>query len=387
MPPRIFISYRRSDSAGDAGRIYDRLAQEFGAQNIFRDVETMDFGVDLVQTLNETVAKCDVLIAVIGPKWLDERDHAGKRRLDDPKDFVRNEIAIALERGIRVIPIFIESTPVPTADQLPHDLAALSNRTGLHLHNDSFDGNIRALIEKLRTVHATQRPGPAPASLRDFSYPLAALGLAALFLICSETGILPPQDVLLEKLRALLVSGSAAWLFAISAIESTVAFNVYFPGALVILAAMAATANDPGLTLLAFACITSGQLVGYAADYCIGYFFERTLVAPNRSLHFESRYVKIDWPIPPWLLIFATFFHPHSAALTSYNLGTQAFSKWRFAVTAFSAVMFWGAVWTIVCITQLNFVIKQTPWGRVFVVYVLIWIGWIAFRYFRQRKQ
>ena len=92
---RIFISYRRADSAGYAGRIYDRLAAHFGEDAIFMDVNTIEAGLDFVEVLENAVRSCDVLVALIGTRWLNIKDTEGKRRLDNPQDFVRIEIAAA----------------------------------------------------------------------------------------------------------------------------------------------------------------------------------------------------------------------------------------------------------------------------------------------------
>src|SRR5436305_2110625 len=103
---KLFISYRRDDSIGITGRIYDRLQAHFGPRSIFMDVDSIPLGVDFRQHLNEAVSQCDALIAIIGERWLEIRLH-GLRRLDDPSDFVRIEIEAALTRNIPVIPILL----------------------------------------------------------------------------------------------------------------------------------------------------------------------------------------------------------------------------------------------------------------------------------------
>ena len=119
MAGKVFISYRRDDSAGHAGRVHDRLQREFGRDLLFMDVDSIPLGTNFVKVLGEEVAKCDALLAMIGPGWLDARDENGNRRLENPDDFVRIEIGTALKRGIPVIPILLEGTRVPKADQLP----------------------------------------------------------------------------------------------------------------------------------------------------------------------------------------------------------------------------------------------------------------------------
>jgi hypothetical protein len=114
------------------------------------DVDGIPFGVNFVKALHEEVAKCGVLLAVIGPDWLKVRDKDGNRRLDNPNDFVRVEIAAALQREIPVIPILLEGTPVPNADQLPKDLQELSLRNGINVHHASFHNDMDRLIQGLR---------------------------------------------------------------------------------------------------------------------------------------------------------------------------------------------------------------------------------------------
>jgi TIR domain len=145
---RIFINYRRED-LGLAGRINDRLEEEFGHDQIFMDVDTIPLGVNYVTALNEEVAKCDVLIALIGRDWFDARDEAGHRRLDKPDDFVRIEIAAALKRRIRVIPILIDGTKVPKIDQLPPDIQELALRQGLEVRHAFFKADIERLVREL----------------------------------------------------------------------------------------------------------------------------------------------------------------------------------------------------------------------------------------------
>ena len=98
MAPRLFISYRRDDSAGYSGRVHDRLQREFGRNLLFMDVVSIPLGTNFIKVLGDEIAKCDALLAVIGPGWLDARDENGHRRLGNPDDFVRIEIGIALKR-------------------------------------------------------------------------------------------------------------------------------------------------------------------------------------------------------------------------------------------------------------------------------------------------
>jgi uncharacterized membrane protein YeaQ/YmgE (transglycosylase-associated protein family) len=147
---RIFISYRREGDAALAGRIADLLGPEFGPDNVFMDVDAIRLGVDFVEVINEEVAKCDVLLAVIGRNWLDARNEAGQRLLDAPVDFVRIEIAAALKRQIPVIPILVDGTKIPPADRLPEELKELERRNALDLRNASFRADMDRLVRELK---------------------------------------------------------------------------------------------------------------------------------------------------------------------------------------------------------------------------------------------
>jgi hypothetical protein len=146
---RIFISYRRADSAGYTGRVYDRLSAHFGKEAIFMDVDTMEAGVDFVDVLQNAVQSCDVLLALIGNSWLNIKDEAGKRRLDNPEDFVRIEIAAALSRNIRVIPVLVDGAHIPPSTELPENLKPLARRNALQVAHHSFDADAQRLIAQL----------------------------------------------------------------------------------------------------------------------------------------------------------------------------------------------------------------------------------------------
>jgi TIR domain len=125
----VFISYRRQESGGVAGRLYDRLVGRFGGGQVFMDVDTIAPGVKFTDVITEALSSCAVLLAVIGPRWLTATDEDGRRRLDDRDDIVRWEIQTALERdGIVVIPVLVEGAVMPRPHQLPQSLAGLALR-------------------------------------------------------------------------------------------------------------------------------------------------------------------------------------------------------------------------------------------------------------------
>lgn len=149
---KVFLSYRRHDSPGFAGRIADHINLRFGGGTVFRDVETIEGGVDFVEAINSAVGGCAAFIMVIGPRWLDVTDANGKRRLDDPQDFVRTELASALARQIRVIPVLLEGARMPTADQLPDDLKVVARRQAIDLTDAHFESDIEEVIHSLESV-------------------------------------------------------------------------------------------------------------------------------------------------------------------------------------------------------------------------------------------
>ena len=150
--PRIFISYRREDSAGHAGRLSDHLMDHFGKGQVFMDVDAIEPGLNFVDVVQKAVASCDSLIAVIGREWLTAPDPAGSggRRLEDSADLVRLEIATALERDIRVIPVLVQGAQMPLATDLPENLKALARRNSLELSDTRFRNDVERLIDAIQ---------------------------------------------------------------------------------------------------------------------------------------------------------------------------------------------------------------------------------------------
>ena len=151
------MSYRREDSAYPAGWLYDRLASHFGSDQVFKDIDSIELGDNFVQVITTAVGSCDVLLAVIGVQWLTITGQDGRRRLDNPADFVRLEIEAALARNVRVIPILVEGAWMPPADELPASLAKLTRRQALELTPSRFDADTRRLLRVLdRTIAEAQ---------------------------------------------------------------------------------------------------------------------------------------------------------------------------------------------------------------------------------------
>lgn len=143
---RVFISYRRDDCPGHAGRLYDALAQRFGARQLFMDIDSIEPGEDFVAVIEKSVGSCNVLIAMIGKKWMTGADQAA-RRLDNPEDFVRIEIAAALGRNIRVIPVLVQGASMPLTQDLPEPLKKLARRNALEISDVHWRSGVEALVK------------------------------------------------------------------------------------------------------------------------------------------------------------------------------------------------------------------------------------------------
>jgi hypothetical protein len=176
----VFISYRRDAGAGYAGRIGDTLVEHFGEDKVFRDIDSLEPGLDFAEAIERAIESSEVLIAVIGKNWLTATDEAGQKRLENPVDYVRTEIATALKRNIRVIPLLIQGADMPSARELPDDLAPLSRRNAFEIHDSSWRDDIRRLVTALeRAIKGEPVPSPQQQPKQEIS--LLRLGLIVLF--------------------------------------------------------------------------------------------------------------------------------------------------------------------------------------------------------------
>ena len=153
----IFISYRRDDTEGHAGRLYEDLVERFGKQAVFFDVSAIEPGQDFRKAIDANVVCCSVLLAMIGPRWLDTS--GGARRIDDAGDFVRLEIASALRRDVPVVPVLVQGAKMPTAAQLPADLGDLAWRNAVELSHARWPSDVQVLSQAL-----ARHLGAAPAA-------------------------------------------------------------------------------------------------------------------------------------------------------------------------------------------------------------------------------
>ena len=182
----VFINYRRDQTAGEARALYNDLAELLGADRVFMDVDDIALGTDFRQVLRERLDTCTVMLSLIGREWADARDAAGHRRLDNPADFVRLEIATALQRNVAVTPVLLQGASMPAAESLPDELKNLAFRNGFELSHTRWESDVHELVRRLGLAGAS-RPAPAPApaaaaatvgvTKSKSSMPLVAAGL------------------------------------------------------------------------------------------------------------------------------------------------------------------------------------------------------------------
>ena len=188
----IFINYRREDSAGHAGRLFDGLSSHFPGR-LFMDVDTIAPGIDFVEAIQQAVGACEVLIVVIGREWLTLRNASGGRRIDDDGDFVRLELETALARNIRIIPVLVQDAPPPRPEDLPPALARLARRNAIELSDARWSYDVERLAHTIQgvlreksstpsTENLRQPPPPPPASPRAWLRTLVFL-LAGVVLV------------------------------------------------------------------------------------------------------------------------------------------------------------------------------------------------------------
>jgi hypothetical protein len=146
---KMFISYRRDESKGYVGRLYDSFLSYFDKNQILVDIYTIESGEDFVTAIERAVSSCDTLIAIIGPKWLEIRDKKGIQRIKKSSDYVRLEIAAALKHKLQIIPVLVEHATMPGERDLPGDLADLSRCNALELRHEQFAYDVDRLVQTI----------------------------------------------------------------------------------------------------------------------------------------------------------------------------------------------------------------------------------------------
>ena len=181
---KIFISYRRDDTAGRAGRLFDLLATRFGARNVFQDVTAIEPGTDFTQRVDEAIAQCDATLVVIGSDWLSMSGPDGTRRLDEPDDYVRREVGAALAAGVRVVPVLVDRAELPALEDLPEALRPLAQRQAVALRDATWHQDVDALVRGLEGEALIETPRRRGLGRR---WPLVA-GAAAVLVVAGLVG-------------------------------------------------------------------------------------------------------------------------------------------------------------------------------------------------------
>lgn len=245
---RIFISYRRSDTAGHAGRLRDELVRRFGAGNVFMDIESIEAGADFAHVIDQSIGGLDAMLVLIGSQWL-SAEAGGVRRLDDPGDFVRMEVVHGLQRDARLIPVLVQGARMPGAADLPEPLAPLSRRNAIELSDTRWQYDVDRLATTLRRVLATADEAAAALPEYPSAAPLAAGALL---------------QVSLGALKANLL-----WFLLVAGASGLASSLLVVLGATLLRAGVVATGWEVAVTLL-FSSLTYAALVVLAQHSLLG---------------------------------------------------------------------------------------------------------------------
>lgn len=162
---RVFINYRRQDSEGYVGRMYDHLLKTFEANDIFMDVQNIEPGADFVEVLENAVANCAVFLCVIGNHWLSAKNKDDERRIDAWNDFVRIEIESAIKQSKVVVPILVGGAKIPAPDNLPESIKPLARRNAVSISHQNFADDmerISAVIKRYAPANESFKPDSSP---------------------------------------------------------------------------------------------------------------------------------------------------------------------------------------------------------------------------------
>lgn len=247
MPSQsLFLSYRREDSAGHTGRLHDKLAQRWGADRLFWDIDSIAPGEDFVEAIDRTLDQCRLVIVVIGPRWLDVVTEEGLRRIDDAADYHRQEILRAIERRIRLMPVLVGGARMPKPSALPAPLQTLARRHAFEITDKRFSYDTSQLIEAIERQLSLPPPeeaapvvatAPAQASTgADWFRALCVLGAMGILVAAAFVAAVlqlgrqsDPVLAALQRIRVpLLITTGAARspVFVASALQQETAAGI-----------------------------------------------------------------------------------------------------------------------------------------------------------------
>lgn len=196
--PKIFISYRRSDSIEESRHIYDALAERFGEENVFRDKDQIPIGSNFRAVIDKYIVISDEMLVLIGPSWLDvrEEDNPSQRRLDSKDDPVRSEVEMGLRHELTITPVYLNNVSVPEEGELPGRLIALSDQNAFFIRPQTFDDDLQGLVKDIAKRHGSTRPSiglPIVAVTSVLILFLIGLGLLASGILSSNPSSEPTQ--------------------------------------------------------------------------------------------------------------------------------------------------------------------------------------------------
>lgn len=167
MRGTIFINYRKDDSSWNALALYNELQKYFPKETLFKDFNTIRPGDDFVESIQKALSHCNVLLVVMSKNWLEVKDKNGNRRISDPDDLVRIEIATAIERSIQVIPVLFDNIPMPTSSDLPENLRSLPRRQFVEIETTRFEADVKKLADAIKELMPTETQQHQQAAKSD----------------------------------------------------------------------------------------------------------------------------------------------------------------------------------------------------------------------------
>jgi hypothetical protein len=197
-PGGIFISYRREETSGQAGRLYDRLREQFGEDFVFMDVDSIEIGADFPRAVIEAMSRCNILLVLIGRNWLAITDSEGRRRIDNPDDWVRLEIETILQRDVRVIPVLLDGAILPRADDLPRSLQPLIRRQAFALSHSNFRSEVTRLLAAIDQVPGT---GPGGSDSKERSEARRRTNEAIEQYVLLQDATTNQRNILIDRMR------------------------------------------------------------------------------------------------------------------------------------------------------------------------------------------
>ncbi len=193
MAEKLFVNYRRDDSASQALKVAQYLEREFGASNVFLDIDRLRAGEKFPNVLEERLAVCKIMLVVIGPTWLSSSNEAGNRRIDDPEDWVRLEITRALARGIAIIPVLVGGASLPRKSDLPDDLKPLVEHQIFTVTTNGFRHEMAGLVKDIH--HVLQSRSRKPRRLIVAGGIFALIIMFSIFKLTSSGRVNPGPDL------------------------------------------------------------------------------------------------------------------------------------------------------------------------------------------------